>query len=126
MRDGVPRPKPPWAPFPLSELLVAAGLVTFAVGMLSGGGPRSTTLITIGVAVLTLTIVELCAREHLAGFRSHSLLLAVVPVAGLHTFMFAVVTDSWRGPLALFVDLGVFGALALVLKSLFNAARRAR
>jgi len=124
VRNGVPRPKPPWAPFPLTEILLGLGLVLFAVGMLSGGGPRSTTLITIGVAILALTVVELCVREHLAGFRSHSLLLAILLVAGLHTLVFVLVTERWRGPLALFVDLAVLGALVLILRSFFAARAR--
>jgi hypothetical protein len=126
VRDGVLRPKPPWAPFPLTEIGLVVGLVIFVVGFVNGGD-RGAVLIGTGALMLTVVVAEMCLREHFAGFRSHSLLLAILPVASVHTFVFAVVTDAWRGPLALFVDLSVFAGLAVWLHGRYRAAHaRAR
>ena len=98
------------------------GIVIFVVGLLSGGDARGATLIGIGALVLTVAVAELCIREHLAGFRSHSLLLALLPVVALHTFGYFVMRGFYRGPLAIFVDLALFGALALLLHGRFRSA----
>lgn len=122
VRDGVRRPQPVWAPFPLTEIGLVAGLVIFALGLLGGDSDRGPVLIGAGGLVLTVVVSEMCIREHFSGFRSHSLLLGLVPVAVLHTFVYFVVTDAWRGPVALFVDLAVFVALALFLHARYREA----
>jgi len=70
-------PKPPWAPFPLVELCVLLGLVLMAVGLFAGGD-RSTELLFAGVGLAGLAGLEQAIREHFAGFRSHTTLLAGV------------------------------------------------
>lgn len=126
VRDGVARPQPVWAPFPLTELGMAAGIAIFAWGFLSDGDGA---LWLMSVAALLLAVVagELCLREHLAGFRSHTLLLAALPVMALHAAVFFAISDDWSGPLALATDLALGGALAWLLHKRFRAAHeRAR
>ena len=68
-------PKAPWAPFPLVELCVLIGLVLIVLGFVTDGSRRGAFLAG-GVALASLAGLELSIREHLAGFRSHSALLA--------------------------------------------------
>src|SRR4051794_19750001 len=68
-------PKAPWAPFPLVELCVLVAIVLIVLGFLSDG-PRRGALLACGVALASLAGLEIAIREHVAGFRSHSALLA--------------------------------------------------
>src|SRR3954471_16286866 len=68
-------PKAPWSPFPLVELCILLGLVLVLVGFF-GGGDRKGALLGCGFALVSLAGLELAIREHFAGFRSHSTLLA--------------------------------------------------
>jgi hypothetical protein len=122
IRDGVPRPDAIWAPFPLTEIGMGVGLVLFLVGF--AGAPA---LLPAGVGVLVVVVAELCLREHFAGFRSHSILLAMLPVTTVHLGVVVLAGVSWRGPPALAVDLAIAGALAWWLQQRFRVARgRAR
>jgi hypothetical protein len=68
-------PKAPWSPFPLVEICVLIGIVLIVLGLLSDG-PRRGALLAGGVALASLAGLEIAIREHFAGFRSHSALLA--------------------------------------------------
>lgn len=65
-------PPAPWGSFPLAELTVLAGIVALAIGIF-GGHP---TAIGLGVVLAGLGGLEVAVREHLAGYRSHTTLLA--------------------------------------------------
>jgi hypothetical protein len=122
VRDGVARPDAIWAPFPLTEIGMAVGIVLFLIGF--AGAPA---LLLAGVGVLVVVVAELCLREHFAGFRSHSILLALLPVAVLHLAVVLLLSEDWRGPPALAIDLAVAGALAWWLQQRFRQAQsRAR
>jgi hypothetical protein len=116
---GVPRPGPVWAPFPLTEIGMAVGIVIFGAGLAS----NSFRLLSIGALMLAVVVGELCLREHFAGFRSHTLLLAALPVAVAHGVVVLAITDAYRGPLTLAVDLAVGGALAWWLRARYRVAR---
>jgi lysylphosphatidylglycerol synthetase-like protein (DUF2156 family) len=66
------RPPAPWGSAPLAELVILAGIVSLAIGAI-GGHP---TAIGIGVALAGLGGLEVAIREHFAGYRSHTTLLA--------------------------------------------------
>ncbi|MGC1851109.1 MAG: hypothetical protein WA687_01570 [Solirubrobacterales bacterium] len=66
------RPPAPWGAFPLAELTVLAGIVALVVGVVS----KSPTAIGVGVVLAGLGGLEVSAREHFAGYRSHTTLLA--------------------------------------------------
>ena len=68
-------PKAPWSPFPLVELCVLIALVLIVLGVVTDG-PRRGAFLACGVALASLAGLELAIREHVAGFRSHSALLA--------------------------------------------------
>jgi hypothetical protein len=122
IRHGVPRPDPIWAPFPLTEIGMVVGLVLFLIGF--AGAPD---VLLAGVGVLVVVVAEMCLREHFAGFRSHSILLAMLPVTTVHLAVVVVGDVAWRGPLALALDLAIAGALAWWLQGRFRTAQsRAR
>ena len=92
-------PPAPWGSFPLAELTILAGIVLLAVGFF-GGGPMP---IAIGVVLAGLGGMEVAIREHLAGYRSHTTLLAgavFVAVVALLLYaaeikpLFAVITGA--------------------------------
>ena len=69
------RPPAPWGSFPLVELVVFVGIVLLIVGFIVRG-ERGVTMIIGGMALASLGGLELSIREHFAGFRSHTTLLA--------------------------------------------------
>jgi hypothetical protein len=74
------RPKAPWHPVPLVELSVFVGLVLIVVGFVTGvrtDGGRLALL--CGLVLASLGGLDTALREHFAGFRSHSSLLAGLP-----------------------------------------------
>ena len=94
------RPPAPWGSFPLSELIILAGIVVLVWGLLSGsdgGGER----VAGGLVLASLGGGELALREHLGGFRSHSALLA-----GVATFVVVTVIVVALGPVKMWVILG--------------------
>jgi hypothetical protein len=69
------RPPAPWGSFPLVEIVVLIALVLI-VSSLFVGGTRGGTMLLAGLALGSLAGLELSIREHFAGYRSHSMLLA--------------------------------------------------
>jgi hypothetical protein len=69
---GDERPPAPWGSFPLAELTILGGIVMLGVGVFGG----SATALGVGVVLAGLGGLEVAVREHLAGFRSHTTLLA--------------------------------------------------
>ncbi len=69
-------PQPPWAPFPLTELCVLLSIVLLGIGFLLADGERRGVLLGGGFLLVTLAAGELSVREHFAGYRSHTSLLA--------------------------------------------------
>jgi uncharacterized integral membrane protein len=111
-RSADERPPAPWGSFPLAELVILAGIVMLGVGAFS----KSPTSLAIGVVLAALGGLEVAAREHFAGYRSHTTLLAGM--------LFVLVTGSlfYLAGLILAVCLGV-GAVVFV--AAFIALRRA-
>jgi len=106
------RPPAPWGNAPLAELVILAGIISLAIGVF-GGSP---TAIALGVALAGLGGMEVAIREHLAGYRSHTTLLA--------GFAFVLTTGL------VFYALGTILAVALAIGALvfaivFYLARRA-
>jgi len=106
------RPPAPWGDFPLAELTVLAGLVALAIGVI-GSHP---TLLGVGVVLAGLGGLEVAVREHFAGYRSHTTLLAGTA--------FVLVTGGlfYLAGLILAICLGV-GAVAFL--AIFFLLRRA-
>ena len=79
------RPPALWGDFPLSEIVVFIGILLLIAGFFVAP-PQGFVMIAVGLALGSLAGLELSLREHLAGYRSHTLLLAAavgVPVFGV-------------------------------------------
>jgi hypothetical protein len=98
---------------------MAVGLVLFVLGFV-GSAPA---LFLAGTGVLVVVVGELCLREHFRGFRSHSILLGLLPVTAVHLGIVYGGAVTWRGPPALALDLAVAGALAWWLQRRFVVAQ---
>ncbi len=123
------RPPSLFGGLPVSELAIFAGLVGVLVGVFGG---NATALVT-GIIVCALGVVEVTAREHFSGYRSHSSLLAAIPAVALGLGLVALIghgsirqglegTD--RSVLASIVP--VFALLFWLLRKRFRTARQAR
>ncbi|HET7509344.1 MAG TPA: hypothetical protein VFJ65_03765, partial [Solirubrobacterales bacterium] len=106
------RPPAPWGSAPLAELVILAGIVALVIGLVG----NDVTAIAVGIALAGLGGLEVAIREHFAGYRSHTTLLA--------GFVFIVVTGLvlYVGHQILAVALGC-GAIAFAI--VFFLARRA-
>ena len=116
------RPSGPFGGIPVSELAILAGGVGFVVGMVGGGGPP----LYVGLVVLALGVVEITAREHFSGYRSHTTLLAAIPTVALETALVLTVGAPSNRPLLVAVMAPVFALLFYLLRRRFMAARQAR
>ncbi|HEX2232937.1 MAG TPA: hypothetical protein VHG69_06190 [Thermoleophilaceae bacterium] len=112
------RPPAPWGSFPLSELLILAGIALMAWGLFSWNSAGNARF-AAGLALASLGGAELAVREHLAGYRSHSTLLAGVTA-------FLVVTALAIGPgpntvwVLVLIAAAVFGPAFYGFRELFK------
>ncbi|MFL5898444.1 MAG: hypothetical protein ACJ76D_08295 [Solirubrobacterales bacterium] len=106
------RPPAPWGNAPLAELVILAGIVALAIGVI-GGNP---TAIGIGVVCAGLGGLEVAVREHFAGYRSHTTLLAGAAFVLTTALVFYLADQILAVALAI-------GALAFFVS--FYLARRA-
>lgn len=89
------RPPAPWGSFPLSELCVFLALI-LGVGGLIVRGDQGRTMLLAAFALGSLAGLELSIREHFAGYRSHSSLLAGATTFALVTVVL-IVAGSFGG-----------------------------
>jgi len=78
-RNRDERPRAPWHPFPLVELCALLGIVLLVLGLINIDEDRGPLLLVSGMALGSLAGLDTALREHFAGYRSHSLLLAGIP-----------------------------------------------
>jgi hypothetical protein len=111
------RPPAPWGSFPLSELVILAGIVLIIWGAL--GGRDGEERLVAGLVVASLGGGELALREHLAGYRSHSALLA-----GVAAFVAVTVVALGLGPvkvwLLMVLGAAVFAAAFYAMREVFK------
>lgn len=115
------RPPAPWGSLPVAELVVLLAVV-LGVGGFFVLGTRGVAMIVAAGVLGSLVGAELAIREHFAGYRSHTTVLAVG--AGVVTMM-ALVYATGYGTLALPIVLGVGAAVfASAFALLWRAFRR--
>jgi hypothetical protein len=130
LKDLVPvgqRPPPPWHPLPLSELLILFGAIGTVVGFsrgISNGGAA----LFVGLAAVVIGTVEVMLREHLSGYRSHTLILAALPVIVLDAVLVLLISPfTTTLKLALVaINVPLFALLYKLLRARFLGARRER
>ena len=84
------RPKPPWHPVPLVELCVLVGLVLLVLGALNLHSDRGKLLLVLGMALGSLGGLDTALREHLAGYRSHTTVIAALPAVTTAALLYFV------------------------------------
>jgi cell division protein FtsW (lipid II flippase) len=77
------RPKAPWHPFPLVELLVLAGIVLLILGLINWETDRGRAMLVSGMLLGSLGGLDTALREHFGGYRSHATIIAGVIAVGL-------------------------------------------
>lgn len=99
------------------ELCILGGIVLMVVGFVTSGH-RGGTFVVCGVVLVGLASLELSIREHFAGYRSHSALLALAAAVGTVALV-AYVAGPPRAALA-GVGAGVFAVTFFVLRAAFR------
>jgi hypothetical protein len=101
------RPPAPWGSFPLSELAVLVSIVLL-IGSFVVRGDQGVVMFAAGLLLGALAGLEVSIREHFAGFRSHSSLLAG-SIAVVAITVIALAAGKVFLPLLLAAGLGAFG-----------------
>jgi hypothetical protein len=123
------RPRAPWHPLPLSELVILVGLIGAIVGVARGASGRA--VLFTGIAAVAIGTIEFTVREHLSGYRPHTTLLAFLPVALFHSAA-AVGLVALGSPRAVWViaplvlDVPLFAFLFKLFRGRFLDARQQR
>lgn len=123
-KRDVTRERPPglFGPYPVSEFLIFMGIIVLIIGVIRGPevGP---TAFTIGIAMCTLATIEFTLREHLRGFRSHTLFISLLAMVFFHLVVALVGGDSVaRSPVLFGLDVAVFATCAYYLLKAYRRA----
>jgi hypothetical protein len=113
------RPPAPWGSFPLVEIVVLVGIVMLVAGFIIGGKQGSIAIAT-GLVLASLAGLEISIREHFAGYRSHSFLLAGFAAVVVLGLLFYVGPESVPVGARLAVGAAVFGGGAWALAQAFR------
>jgi hypothetical protein len=116
------RPPSPFGGLPVSEIAILLGAVALIVGWIQGGGVA----LLVGLALVVLAVLEITAREHLSGYRSHATLLAAVPAVGIGLGLVTVSGEKAGDAPLLGVAIPIFLLLFWPLRKRFQTARQAR
>jgi hypothetical protein len=128
------RPQAPWHPLPLSELLILVGAIGTVIGLdrlshggIAHGGPA----LFAGIAAVLIGTVEVTLREHLSGYRSHTLILTLLPLLVFHSAVILILASLTTVPKLLnvgllIIDAGLGTVLFKVLRTRYVDARRER
>ena len=105
-------PAAPWGAFPLSELVVLFALIFGVIGFIRFDHHSGKVMVVAAMCLGSLGGLEVSIREHFAGFRSHTTLLAASCAVG--SMMLISVTAGKAGLAILAVVVGI-GVLVFVL-----------
>ncbi len=123
------RPQAPWHPLPLSEILILIGAIATVLAL--SPHPQKTTLLVVGLVAVGIGTFEVTWREHSSGFRSHTILLALVPVLVFHSLVIAI-ASAFTNPTVLFsivllpFDFALFVFCFKLLRARYLDARQLR
>jgi hypothetical protein len=106
----------------VSEIAILCGIVALVFGVINQGGPA----LIAGVVLCLLGVVEVTAREHFSGYRSHTVMLAAVPAVAAEFLVSVTVGGDVVRIVLLLPVAAVFAVCAVFLQKRFLAARQAR
>jgi hypothetical protein len=98
--------------------VVLCGLILVIAGFVVRG-PQGTTMIAVGLALGALAGLEISIREHFAGYRSHTTLLAGAVGVGVLVGLALLVPALWL-PIAMAVAVAASGVTAWALARAFR------
>src|SRR5688500_15303349 len=119
------RPPAPWGSFPLVEIATFVAIVMLVAGFIIGGR-QGTLAIATGLILASLAGLELAIREHFAGYRSHSTLLAGFGAVAVLALLFYVGPESVPVGVRIAIGAAVFGGGAWALAQAFRRRAGAR
>jgi uncharacterized membrane protein len=128
------RPDAPWHPVPVSELLILIGAIATAIGAskLSKDSSAGVPTLVAGIAAVLIGTIEFSLREHRSGYRSHTIMLALLPTVVVYTGSLLVIS-AFVSPVPvslkiapLLLALPLFAVLYKLLRARFADARRER
>jgi hypothetical protein len=97
------------------EIAIFVGLILIVVGFLSKDSARGRTLLALGLALGALGGLDTSVREHFAGYRSHTIVLAAFPAVALAVILAVAGLPAYIPPAAaVIVFVAAFGALRRV------------
>jgi hypothetical protein len=114
-------PPAPWGSFPLVEIVIFIGITLLVVGFVVGES-RGTIMIATGLALASLGGLELSIREHFAGYRSHTTLLAGLLAVVCLAALFFVAPSSLAPAVRVAIAALVFALAAWGLTAAFRRA----
>jgi hypothetical protein len=123
------RPRAPWHPLPLSEVLILVGAIATVIALRNRS--NDTVLLVVGLVAVGIGTFEVTLREHWSGYRSHAILLALVPVLAFHSLAIGL-ASLFANPTVLLsivllpFDLALFLFLFKLLRARFLDARQLR
>lgn len=115
------RPPAPWGSFPLIELTVLVGIIMFVAGLVLGPTDRGQTFLVTGLVLASIGGLELSIREHFAGYRSHTAILAGFPAAALLGALFYLGPDGLPALARVVIAAALFAVAAFLLTRVFRA-----
>ncbi len=98
------------------------GLIGLVIGFIQGGG----TVIIVALVVVGFGVLEVTAREHFSGYRSHTILLAAVAAVALVAGLVAIFGAPAQHGLEVVLAAPPFAVFFWLLRRRFTAARQAR
>jgi hypothetical protein len=116
------RPKGFFGGLPVSEFAILVGGIGMVVGLIDHGGPA----LIVGAIVCALGVLEVTAREHFSGYRSHTALLAAFPAVGAELAVVLLVGEPSTRAFLVVVVVPVFAVCFWLLRRRFLVARQAR
>jgi hypothetical protein len=92
---------------------------------------EGTALLVVGLVAVGIGTFEVTVREHLSGYRSHTILLALVPVLAFHSLVIAIASVFANPTVLLSIvllpfDLALFVFCFKLLRARFLDARQLR
>jgi hypothetical protein len=94
--------------------------LVFLIGGFLVQGTKGVTMIAAGITLGSLAGLELSIREHFAGFRSHSSVLAGVPAVIVAGVGFFFVPTGWQRGAVLVAAVGMFAVAFYLLREAFK------
>src|SRR5438067_13523010 len=113
------KPPAPWGSFPLTELVVLLALILGVLGFINLSAHRGKIMVMAAMVLGSLGGLEVSIREHFAGFKSHTTLIAGSLAVGA-MFLIAIVGRGALGTLGVAVGAGL-----LIFAVAFRGLRQA-